>query len=37
MKDEPYGVPIKGFGGLKYKMYTFTTQENHESKKIQKY
>ena len=26
-------MPIKGFGGLKTKMYTFITEYNHESKK----
>ena len=25
--------PIKGFAGLKSKIYTFTTEDNHESKK----
>ena len=33
MKDETCDVPIKGFVGLKSKMYTFVTEENHESKK----
>ena len=32
-KDETSGVPIKGFVGLKSKMYTFITEDNHESKK----
>ena len=27
------GVPIIGFVGLKFKMYTFITEGNHESKK----
>ena len=26
-------MPIKGFVGLKFKMYTFITKGNHESKK----
>ena len=33
MKDETYGVPIKGFVELKAKMYTFITEDNNESKK----
>ena len=33
MKDKTCGVPIKGFVGLKSKMYTFITEDNHESKK----
>ena len=33
MKDETCGVSIKGFAELKYKMYTFITDKNHESKK----
>ena len=33
MKDETYGVPVKGFVGLKSKMYNFITEGNHESKK----
>ena len=33
MKDEKCGVPIKGFVGLESKMYTFITEENHESQK----
>ena len=33
MKDETCDVPIKGFVKLKSKMYTFVTEENHESKK----
>ena len=33
MKDETFGVPIKGFVGLKPKMYTLITEDNHESKK----
>ena len=32
MKDETCGVPIKGFVRLKSKMYTFITEDNHESK-----
>ena len=31
MKDETSSVPIKGFVGLKSKMYTFIKEENHES------
>ena len=34
MKDETCDVPIKGFVGLKSKMCTFVTEENHESKKV---
>ena len=34
MKDETCDVPIKAFVGLKSKMYTFVTEENHESKKV---
>ena len=33
MKDEKCDVPIKGFVGLESKMYTFITEENHESQK----
>ena len=33
MKDETYGVPVKGFVELKAKIYTFITEDNHESKK----
>ena len=33
MKDETCGVDIKGFVGSKSKMHTFTTKENHESKR----
>ena len=33
MKDETCGVPIKDFEGLKSKMCTSTTEDNHESKK----
>ena len=33
MKDETCDVSIKGFAELKYKMYTFITDKNHESKK----
>ena len=33
MKDETCGVSIKGFAELKYKMYTFITDKNHESEK----
>ena len=33
MKDEICGIPIKGFVGLKSKMRTFITEDNHESKK----
>ena len=29
MKDETSGAPIKGFVGLKSKMYTFIADENH--------
>ena len=34
MKDETCDVPIKGFVGLKSKMCTFVTEENHESKNV---
>ena len=33
MKDETSGMLIKGFVGLKSKMYTFITEHNHLSKK----
>ena len=33
MKDETCDIPIKGFVGLKSKMYTVITKGNHESKK----
>ena len=33
MKDETFGVPIKGFVGLKPKMFSLITEDNHESKK----
>ena len=33
MRDETCGVPIKGFVGLKSKIYTLITEEKHESKK----
>ena len=33
MKDETYGMPIKSFTGLKAKMYTYITEEDHECKK----
>ena len=33
MKDQTRDVPIKDFEGLKSKMYTFITKENHESEK----
>ena len=33
MKNETCGVPMKGLVGLKYKMYTFITEDNYESKK----
>ena len=33
MKDETKGVPIKGFVGLKSKMYAFITEDKHESKR----
>ena len=33
IKDETCGVPIKAFLALKSKMYTFITEDNHESKR----
>ena len=33
IEDETSGLLIKGFVGLKSKMYTFKTEDNHESKK----
>ena len=33
LKDETCGLAIKGFVGLKFKIYTFITEENHEYKK----
>ena len=33
MKDETCDVHIKSFVGLKPKMYTFTTEDNRESKR----
>ena len=33
MKDQTRDVPIKDFEGLKSKIYTFITKENHESEK----
>ena len=33
MKDKICGMPREGFTGLKPKMYTFMTKDNHESKK----
>ena len=33
MKHETNGVTIKCSSGLKSKMYTFITEDNHESKK----
>ena len=33
VKDETKGVPIKGFVGLKSKMYAFITEGKHESKR----
>ena len=37
MKDELTDVPIKGFVGSKSKIYTFLTEENHESKKSKRH
>ena len=34
MKVETCGVPIKSFAGLKAKMYTYMTKDEHEYKKI---
>ena len=36
MKDETSGTPIKRFVGLKSKMYTLITNDNHQSKKAKK-
>ena len=33
MKDERHGLSVKGFVGLKCKIYTFITEENRESEK----
>ena len=33
VKDQTCGVPIKGFAGLKSKMWTFITKGNHEIEK----
>ena len=33
MKHESCGMPIKVFVGLKSKIYTFITEDNHKSKK----
>ena len=33
MKDETCGVPIKGFVGLKSKVYCFITEGNHKTEK----
>ena len=33
MKDETCDVPIKGFVGLRSKLYTFITEDTRESKK----
>lgn len=37
MKDEACGVPMKGFVELKFEIYTFITEGNHESKKRKRY
>ena len=37
MKDEACGVPMKGFVELKFEIYTFITEGNHESKKSKRY
>ena len=36
MKDETSDAPIKSFVGLTYKVYTFITEANHESKNEKK-
>ena len=33
MKDETWYMSIKGFAGLKVKMYTYITKNEHECKK----
>ena len=33
MRNETCGLPIRGFVGLKSKIYTLITEEKHESKK----
>ena len=33
MKDETSGMPIKRLVGLKSEVYTFSTEDNHESKR----
>lgn len=33
MKDETWGMPVECFVGLKAKMYTYITEEDHERKK----
>ena len=35
MKKQTSRVPLKGFVVLKYKMYTFITEGNHEYKKAE--
>ena len=37
MKDEACGVTMKGFVELKFEIYTFITEGNHESKKSKRY
>ena len=37
IKDETYGVPVKGFVGLISKMYTLIREDNHESKKSKRH
>ena len=36
MKVEACSLLIKGFSGLKHKIYTFITEDNHKSKCINK-
>ena len=36
MRNETCGLPIRGFVGLKSKIYTLITEEKHESKKANK-
>ena len=37
IKHETFGAPINGFLWIKLKMYIFVTEDNHESKKIERH